>query len=250
MSNRLWPVHYWQAKKKRILAAITAFERRRDVTATGLVLIALIFTVAVVSGIQLSNGQSEKEQTGLPAQQGAVQSGVAVTKNEALSSHSVTGLIPGQEPADLLAAKPPPAASVEKPASKASSVPEKGICPVKGSPGLDYGWQYHSAFKDWRYHPGVDILTQGKEPVKAAFNGTVETISDDPRTGLTVVVKSGPYQVLYGSLSEAFVKQGQKLTAGQAVGLTGECFTEPGNHLHIGIKENGEYLNPREVIGN
>lgn len=248
MSNRLWPVPYWQAKKKRIMAAITAFERRREVAAAGLILIALIFTVAVISGIQLSNSNPEKKQAGPPVQQGDGQSGVTVTKAEVLS-HSAAGLIPEQERPDIPAAKPP-AASMEKPVPQPPPAPEKGIRPVNGSPGLDYGWQYHPAFKDWRYHPGIDILTQGKEPVKAAFGGTVEAIGDLPRTGLTVTVKSGPYQVLYGSLSETFVKQGQKLIAGQTVGLTGECFAEPGNHLHFGIKENGEYVNPRKVIEN
>lgn len=121
---------------------------------------------------------------------------------------------------------------------------------IRGPIKVDFGWQYHEIYKDWRYHTGVDISGSAGQSVEAIYNGQVSDIFRDNHSGLTVVVKNNTYRVYYGSLSEVKVEKGSHISAGQSIGTMGSCDAEPYHHLHLGIKKGEQYIDPKLIIDN
>lgn len=119
---------------------------------------------------------------------------------------------------------------------------------LRGPIQLDFGWQFHQVYNDWRYHTGIDISGPNGQSVEAIYNGQVFDIFRDRHTGLTVVVKNNTYSVYYGSLSEVTVSKGNSIRAGQTIGTMGSCDGEPYHHLHLAIKKGESYIDPKLVI--
>ena len=113
---------------------------------------------------------------------------------------------------------------------------------------VDFGWQFHEVYKDWRYHTGIDISGPAGRSVEAIYSGQVTDIFRDDHSGLTVVVKSSTYSVYYGSLSEIKVSKGSHIAANQTIGSMGSCDGEPYNHLHLAIKKGEQYIDPKLII--
>ncbi len=119
---------------------------------------------------------------------------------------------------------------------------------IKGPIQVDFGWQFHQVHNDWRYHTGIDIAGPRGQDVDAIEKGQVVEILRDPRSGLTVVVKSNTSIIYYGSLSEVRVSQDSPIRAGQTIGTMGSCDAEPYSHLHLAIKKDEQYIDPKLVI--
>ncbi|MFT4996225.1 MAG: murein DD-endopeptidase MepM/ murein hydrolase activator NlpD [Flavobacteriales bacterium] len=63
--------------------------------------------------------------------------------------------------------------------------------------------------------------------------------------GIHVVISHGyGYATLYGHMSRANVKSGQKVTRGQLIGLVGSTGKSTGPHLHYEVHKNGTAVNP------
>ena len=100
-----------------------------------------------------------------------------------------------------------------------------------------------------RRHSGVDLKTKPNDEIYAAFDG--------------VVVASGPYygygncirikhayglETLYSHQSKNFVKKGDKVKAGQVIGLTGRTGRATTEHLHFEMSFGGRRLDPAIVF--
>ena len=103
--------------------------------------------------------------------------------------------------------------------------------------------------QEWITHNGVDIKADKTSVVKAAEAGTVASIKNDPRYGLTVILNhDNGYQTIYSNLlTSEFVVRGEKVEKGQSIGTVGntasfEISDEP--HLHFELLQNNEYLDP------
>lgn len=112
---------------------------------------------------------------------------------------------------------------------------------------------YSDTLEEWITHLGLDIKAPKTTVVKAAESGTVESIKNDPRYGITVIIKhSNDYKTVYSNLLTAeFVKEGDEVALGQTVGTVGnsaafEIADEP--HLHFEIIKNGEKVDPSLYI--
>lgn len=53
----------------------------------------------------------------------------------------------------------------------------------------------------------------------------------------------------YGHLDSWVVKIGQSVSAGQLIGYTGNTGNSTGAHLHFGVMQNGNWVNPTDYIG-
>ena len=85
--------------------------------------------------------------------------------------------------------------------------------------------------------------------ISASEAGTIKSIKNDPRYGLTVTIKhdSGFETVYSNLLSAEFVSEGDSVKKGQTIGTVGssaafEITDEP--HLHFEMKRDGETVNP------
>lgn len=108
---------------------------------------------------------------------------------------------------------------------------------------------YSSTLDVWATHNGVDIKADKTTVVKASADGTVASIKNDPRYGLTVIVEHvNGYKTVYANLlSTEFVVEGETIKQGQSLGTVGntasfEISDEP--HLHFELLKNNEQQDP------
>ena len=94
-------------------------------------------------------------------------------------------------------------------------------------------------------HSGVDIKTRANDDVRAAFDG--EVILSGPYSGYGNCIKirhGNGLVTLYGHQSKNFVKVGDRVEAGQVIGLTGRTGRATTEHVHFEIFFCGRRYNP------
>ena len=103
--------------------------------------------------------------------------------------------------------------------------------------------------QEWTVHLGVDIKAEKGSSVLASEAGTVESIKNDPRYGITVtVVHENGFKTIYSNLQTAeFVSEGQTIEKGQIIGSVGdnaafEIADDP--HLHFEMTKDETNVNP------
>lgn len=126
------------------------------------------------------------------------------------------------------------------------------IAPLQGEIAKDFSDSslvYSETLEEWTVHLGVDIKAEKGSAVSASERGTVESIKNDPRYGLTVtLVHENGYKTIYSNLLSAeFIAEGQEVEKGQTIGSVGdnaafEIADEA--HLHFEMKKDGETVNP------
>ncbi len=150
----------------------------------------------------------------------------------------------------LINIEEPPVANVVLPQAlpkQNKDIEKESIVSVKSIAGqrvLDFGWQFHPVYKEWRYHTGIDISGIAGQSVQAIASGKVTDIFRDPHSGLTVVVTNDHYSIYYGSLENVNVNKDSIIHVGQLIGTMGRSDAEPYDHLHLAIKEKDHYINP------
>lgn len=112
---------------------------------------------------------------------------------------------------------------------------------------------YSETLKEWVTHLGIDIKAEKTSVVKSAEAGTVKSIKNDPRYGLTIVVDhEDGYQTVYSNLlTSEFVVEGEKVEKGQSLGTVGntavfEIADEA--HLHFEILKDSIQIDPSIYI--
>jgi len=105
----------------------------------------------------------------------------------------------------------------------------------------------------WKTHDGCDILCDVGTEVKSMSEGVVKMIDSSTIWGVCVTVEqTNGLEVQYcGLAKELNIKTGTMVKQGEIIGKTGdtneaEMLQEP--HLHIGVKQNGNWIDPMSVI--
>ena len=96
-----------------------------------------------------------------------------------------------------------------------------------------------------RGHSGVDLKTKPNDEILAAFDGVV--ISSGPFAGYGNCIRikhAYGFETLYSHQSKNLVKAGDKVKAGQVIGLTGRTGRATTEHLHFETKFRGNRFNP------
>lgn len=128
--------------------------------------------------------------------------------------------------------------------------------PVEGEIVREYAKDsliYSETLQEWTTHTGIDIKADKTTVVKAAEAGTIKSIKNDPRYGLTIVIEhDDQYQTIYSNLlTSEFVVEGEKIEKGQAIGTVGntavfEIADEP--HLHFEIWKDSLPVDPTTLM--
>lgn len=101
-----------------------------------------------------------------------------------------------------------------------------------------FGWRDHPITGDRRFHRGIDLAAALGTPVVSAFSGIIEAADWMAGYGLTVLISHpNSTQTLYAHLSEIFVKPGDRVTQGQAIGRVGSTGNSTGPHLHFELHQ-------------
>lgn len=112
---------------------------------------------------------------------------------------------------------------------------------------------YSSTLDVWTIHNGIDIGAEKTTVVKAAAEGKVSSIKNDPRYGLTIIIEhANGYKTVYSNLlSTEFVVEEEQVEQGQSIGTIGntaafEVSDEP--HLHFELLKENKQQDPELYI--
>ena len=124
--------------------------------------------------------------------------------------------------------------------------------PVEGEIMREYAKDnlvYSATLDEWVTHNGIDIAAEKTTVVKASAEGTVKSIKNDPRYGLTIVIEHvNGFTTVYSNLLTAeFVEEGETVEQGETIGTVGNTATfeiADEAHLHFEILKDNENLDP------
>lgn len=100
-----------------------------------------------------------------------------------------------------------------------------------------------------RRHSGVDLKTKANDEIVAAFDG--EVVASGPYYGYGNCIRikhAYGLETLYSHQSKNFVKKGDKVKAGQVIGLTGRTGRATTEHLHFEMSFGGRRLDPAIIF--
>lgn len=107
-------------------------------------------------------------------------------------------------------------------------------------------------FRSGREHNGIDIKLDKGDPVYAAFDGVVRVSLSGGATGgygtLVIVRHMNGLETYYAHLSQANVKSGDLVKAGEVIGLGGSTGRSTGNHLHFECRYKGKSFDPERIF--
>lgn len=126
------------------------------------------------------------------------------------------------------------------------------VNPVEGEIIKNYASDsllYSNTLDEWTTHLGIDYAAEKTSVVKASASGTVKSIKNDPRYGLTVVIEhSNGFTSMYANLlSTEFIQVGEKVEQGQTIATVGNTATfeiADETHLHFEILKDGVNVDP------
>lgn len=100
-----------------------------------------------------------------------------------------------------------------------------------------------------KHHSGVDLKTFAKDTIVAAFDGIVRIAKPYAAYGNAVVIRHyNGLETVYSHNSKNLVKVGDRVKAGDPIGLTGRTGRATTEHLHFEVRINGKHFNPNRVF--
>ena len=121
--------------------------------------------------------------------------------------------------------------------------------PVTAPPTDSFGTRRMFNGKLASIHKGMDFRAATGTPVRAGNSGVVVLARPLYYEGNCVVIHHGlGLFTLYMHLSRIDVKEGQRVAAGDRLGLSGATGRVTGPHLHWAVRWQGAYLDPAKLL--
>lgn len=119
----------------------------------------------------------------------------------------------------------------------------------RGSISGHFGIHPHPILKQVSINnKGTYFLSPTGTSARAVYDGIVSAVSYYPGEGTTVIIQHGNYRTVYGNLSSAYVRQGQKVSAKQAIGKIYSDDETGKTELYFLIYSGIQRLNPESWI--
>ena len=113
------------------------------------------------------------------------------------------------------------------------------LWPASGRVSSNFGQREDPFNSSERFHSGIDIAADYGSDINAAAEGTVITAGTLAGYGKAVIVSHGNgLTTLYGHISSAIAKEGQKVKKGQLIARVGSTGRSTGPHLHFEVRIN------------
>ena len=113
---------------------------------------------------------------------------------------------------------------------------------VKTSP---FGMRKHPVTGAYTLHNGIDYRCNVGDPVFSVADGVINHAGLAGNAGLLVAVDHAEgLQSLYMHLSAVQVANGAQVRGGQLIGKCGDSGRSTGAHLHLSLKQNGQFIDP------
>ena len=95
---------------------------------------------------------------------------------------------------------------------------------------------------------GINISTSAGASVKSIFAGEVSGVISIPGANMAIIIKHGEYLTVYSNLASASVSKGQKVSAGQSIGIADRDDSGNKSEAHLEIWKGKTKLNPVDWI--
>lgn len=141
-------------------------------------------------------------------------------------------------------------AAVPKIVERGTKIPPTYIKPISGGRlSSGFGRRKAPTRGASSYHKGIDWATPVGTAVMASCTGTVAKAGWGSGYGYVVYINHADgRQTRYGHLSKVLVKQGQTVTQGQKIALSGNTGVSTGPHVHFEILIGGAQVNPFDYL--
>lgn len=99
-------------------------------------------------------------------------------------------------------------------------------------------------------HPAIDIAGAAGSPVRAAAKGRIAFAGDEPKKfGNLVVIDHGSgWFTAYAKLQKVTVKKGERVKAGERIGLLGNTGETDKTELHFEVRQNNVPVDPETMM--
>jgi septal ring factor EnvC (AmiA/AmiB activator) len=119
--------------------------------------------------------------------------------------------------------------------------------PVKGRVRVPFGLRKHPRFDTYTVQNGIEIAAAAETRASAVYDGIVVFADRFKGYGVLVVVDhGGKHHTLYGHLASASVQPGQRVAAGDTVGLVGSGLE--GSGLYFEVRFQGRPEDPLDWL--
>ena len=146
----------------------------------------------------------------------------------------------------------------EKQADSATKTDSKWSSPLKDMSNVINMFSNKELVKNittgsWQTHNGADIAAKIGDDVMSIGDGEVTAVNNDPLWGTTVIIdhKNGFVSRYCGFAKDLPVQKGANVTAGMVIGSvsdTADIESALDPHLHIEVIQNGNYINPIDIL--
>lgn len=112
-----------------------------------------------------------------------------------------------------------------------------------------FGWRMHPTLGVEKFHNGLDMAAPGGSPILAAYDGRVVAAGYSSSMGNYIMIDHGDkLYTIYMHASALYVSTGENVTRGQKIAAVGTTGRSTGNHLHFGVRLNGQYVDPNNYL--
>lgn len=111
-----------------------------------------------------------------------------------------------------------------------------------------FGAHRHSQWNITTKSNGIDIQAQSGAEARSIFEGEVSTVMAFPGFNNCIIVRHGGYYTFYGNIQQVFVRKGQRIAAGQSLGVV---YTDPetgASQMHFQLWQGTTKLNPEHWL--
>jgi murein hydrolase activator len=121
----------------------------------------------------------------------------------------------------------------------------------RGAVTLKYGNQPHPLYPSLVIHnSGIEITTDQGANARAVFDGEVTQVQVVSPVNKAVIVKHGDFFTVYQNLSKVFVREGDKVSIKQSLGLIRTSGDTGKTVMKFMISQNTTYSNPASWLSN
>ena len=108
-----------------------------------------------------------------------------------------------------------------------------------------FSMRFHPVLLKWRAHLGTDFAAPTGTPARTVGDGVVTFAGVQNGYGNVVFIKhKNNHETVYAHLSKILVRNGQRVTQSDTIGLVGSTGWSTGPHLHLEFRVNGTQQDP------